>query len=95
MKGYGCFYIGKHLNQNERCMRRTSGEKTDTGETEFLRRWRRKTRRKAGDRFPFRNRCQGNKLMALVDLCRLFEPGGKIICWEWSKMRDLGEQVDF
>lgn len=76
-------------------MKRTSGKKDkDTGEAEFLK-WRRKTRRKEGDRFPFRNRCQGKKLMALVDLYLLFESEGKILCWEWSKMRDLREQVDF
>lgn len=70
-------------------------KKTDTGKAEFLRRWRRKTRRKERDRLPFRNKCQKNKLMALVDLYFLFEPEGNILCWEWSKMRDLREQVDF
>lgn len=31
--------------------------------------------------------------LLLVGLCFLFEPEGKIIFWEWSKMGDLREKV--
>ena len=34
--------------------------------------------------------------LLLAGLCFLFEPEGKkIICWEWSKIGDLREQVKF
>lgn len=82
-------------------MERTSGKKEDkdTGEAEFLKRCRGKTRRKEEDMFRIRNicRCQEKKLMAflLAAFSLSLEPEGKIVCWDWSKMGDLRVAVNF